>query len=455
MVALTAYSDLDSQPRELATPQSSPTLKDLLERHQRQAKVLMEYNDELQIMMKELKNLWHPGDRQPMGFELGPDSYEIVDDDLPDCGDDSEVISCEELRYEVCEEALLDAGVDNAADGGRELKSDVVALTAYSDFDSWPRMQRHSSTATAASSTMTPSTADTDKQPVYRGDAHGVEGAQRDLLDEFEDSWVDPSGEQPQDDVELPAARTPNVASARKLWHLVEIGIWIFMFIGMVLTRGGATSLTGTHTGPDVPTELNTVEEDVELAAAQFNSKGWRRLDLTVDSGAGRSVMNPDDVPEYPLYPSEGSRRGQECLGAGSERMPNLGEKKIALMTGDGVGRLSTFQGVRVRKPLLAVSASCDKEQSCFFDNDGSFILDRNSPEGREIRRLAKQARAKICLERKNGVYVLPTWVVPPEKVNKADRARLKGSHSADRMDTSGDVVMNASSFPRRGQPSL
>ena len=135
--------------------------------------------------------------------------------------------------------------------------------------------------------------------------------------------------------------------------------------------------------------------------------------------------------------------------------MANLGEKKIALMTADGVGRLSTFQGVRVRKPLLAVSASCDKEQSCFFDNDWSFILDRNSPEGREIRRLAKQARDKICLERKNGVYILPTWVVPPEKVNKADRARLKGNHSADRMDTPEDVDMNASGFPRQGQPSL
>ena len=70
--------------------------------------------------------------------------------------------------------------------------------------------------------------------------------------------------------------------------------------------------------------------------------------------------------------------------------MPNLGEKKIALMTADGVGRLSTFQGVSVRKPLLAISASCDKDQTVLFDNDGSYILNRQSPEGRETRRLAK-----------------------------------------------------------------
>ena len=112
------------------------------------------------------------------------------------------------------------------------------------------------------------------------------------------------------------------------------------------------------------------------MAAAQFNEKCWRRVGLTVDSGAGRSAMDPDTILEYQLRPSEGSRGGQQCLGSGNEGMDNLSEKKVPPLTSDGVGRLSTFQGVKVRKPLLAVSASCDQKQLVLLDNDGSHILD-------------------------------------------------------------------------------
>ena len=124
-----------------------------------------------------------------------------------------------------------------------------------------------------------------------------------------------------------------------------------------------------------------------------------------MDSGAGKSVMNPDAVPEYMLQESQGQIQGQHFLGAGGERLPNIGQKCVPLMTADGVSRLATFQITPVRKPLLAVSASCDAGHMCVFDNDGSYIIERESPEGREIRRLAKQCVAKMTLERKNGVY--------------------------------------------------
>ena len=52
-----------------------------------------------------------------------------------------------------------------------------------------------------------------------------------------------------------------------------------------------------------------------------------RRLsaDITVDSGAGKSVMNADAVPEYAMQESLGQLHGQHFLGAGGERLPNLG----------------------------------------------------------------------------------------------------------------------------------
>eukprot|EP00974_Lingulodinium_polyedra_P060235 5806197-Lingulodinium_polyedra.AAC.1 len=67
-----------------------------------------------------------------------------------------------------------------------------------------------------------------------------------------------------------------------------------------------------------------------------------------------------------------------------------------------GAARIATFQAAPVRKPLLAVSAVCDVGQLVVFDNDGSYVIERDSPEGREIRRLARQCQAKMTLEREN-----------------------------------------------------
>ena len=116
--------------------------------------------------------------------------------------------------------------------------------------------------------------------------------------------------------------------------------------------------------------------------------------------------------------------------------MPNLGQKTIPLLTESGTARVATFQAAPVRKPLLAVSASCGAGQMVFFDNDGSYIMERDSPEGREIRRLAKQCVAKTALERKGGVYTLPAWVMPPERLTPADRKRVKPTGDQMQVDS-------------------
>ena len=69
--------------------------------------------------------------------------------------------------------------------------------------------------------------------------------------------------------------------------------------------------------------------------------------------------------------------------------MPNLGQKTIPLMLADGTAAAATFQAAKVRKPLMAVSASCDQGQLVLFDNDISCMIDLDSSQGREIRRLA------------------------------------------------------------------
>ena len=74
-----------------------------------------------------------------------------------------------------------------------------------------------------------------------------------------------------------------------------------------------------------------------------------------------------------------------------------------------------TFQSAPVRKPLLAVSGACDRDQFVIFDNDGSYICKRDTPEGRAVLQLVKQIKAqdKIALTRKNGTYSMPIWLQP------------------------------------------
>ena len=132
--------------------------------------------------------------------------------------------------------------------------------------------------------------------------------------------------------------------------------------------------------------------------------------------------------------------------------MPNRGEQIIPVMTMDSTARISTFQSVDVRKPLLAVSATCDKEQLVIFDNDGSAILNRDSPEGREIRRLLKSATDKLNLERKNGIYTLPTWIIPPNKISAADKRKIRYDRSGDTvMGELGATAGDPAGFPRQG----
>ena len=207
---------------------------------------------------------------------------------------------------------------------------------------------------------------------------------------------------------------------------------------------------------------------DVDACAVDVTEPPGRRLtfDITIDSGAGSSAINPEDVPEYQLEPSEGQAKGQHFIGAGGEKMPNLGQMTVPLMLADGTAAAATFQAAKVRKPLMAVSASCDQGQLVLFDNDLSALVDRDSPEGREIRRLVKQCVAKTTLQRKGGVYTLPAWIVPPEKLTDKDLQRIKPQKSARpsealrtsarpsealRTDAQGDVSMEPG-FPRQGR---
>ena len=73
--------------------------------------------------------------------------------------------------------------------------------------------------------------------------------------------------------------------------------------------------------------DLNTVtigNMSIDSNPVETDGKRGRYREITVDSGAGESVVNPDDWPNVDLKPSKGSVKGQRYVGPGGERLTIL-----------------------------------------------------------------------------------------------------------------------------------
>ncbi len=66
---------------------------------------------------------------------------------------------------------------------------------------------------------------------------------------------------------------------------------------------------------------------------------GWEVISAVVDSGATITAVHPQDAAAYPVLEGEASRRGVTYGTAGSEDLPNLGEKLCAVLTAEGTLR--------------------------------------------------------------------------------------------------------------------
>ena len=128
-------------------------------------------------------------------------------------------------------------------------------------------------------------------------------------------------------------------------------------------------------------------------------------MEITVDSGAGASVINPRDLPGVPLRPSAGSQRGQRYVGPGGEVIANMGQLEPSFRLPNGATGKIVFQGAAVRKPLLAVSDVNKKGNLVVFDGSNSCIVPGNAPEVAELRALMGKIRGKVPLRAKNGIY--------------------------------------------------
>ena len=157
---------------------------------------------------------------------------------------------------------------------------------------------------------------------------------------------------------------------------------------------------------------MESVSIDSNLVATDDERGRYRQI--TVDSGAGESVVNPDDWPHVELKPSKGSVKGQRYVGPGGENIDNLGELTVKVRTeqhgGCDISSRMTFQGAKVRKPLLAASGMIDKGNIVVFDGSGSSILPNSCARVASVRKAITGVHGRIPLHAKNGVFVLRTW---------------------------------------------
>ena len=141
---------------------------------------------------------------------------------------------------------------------------------------------------------------------------------------------------------------------------------------------------------------LRTIEPVGNLGS--MGETEWDFIDVAVDSGASESVMNKGDLDKVPIEESEAQRRGVRYETADGTEIENEGQKSFYAMGERGFLRRLQMQLAPVSKPLLSVKRMTELGHNVSFDEEGGWIVDRNSGE-------------HVWLRPEGGMYMLRLWV--------------------------------------------
>lgn len=112
-----------------------------------------------------------------------------------------------------------------------------------------------------------------------------------------------------------------------------------------------------------------------------WESKRWAKVSSVVDNGASAPVAPPSIAPNVPIVPSEGSKRGQKWTSASEHKVNNLCQQVIHACTESGSMTDVLFQVAEVSKPLISVSALCERGNRVIFGRAGG--VRQNTKTGR------------------------------------------------------------------------
>ena len=131
------------------------------------------------------------------------------------------------------------------------------------------------------------------------------------------------------------------------------------------------------------------------------NSKiGWKRISLTVDSGACENVIADEEVPNYPVKESRASKMGVKYASATGEEIPNLGEIMLPMYTPGGGKNKMCMQVAEVSRPLASVKRICEAGHTVVFDEEGSYMYNKKTHEINFFRE-------------DGGNYMFDVWIPP------------------------------------------
>ena len=134
------------------------------------------------------------------------------------------------------------------------------------------------------------------------------------------------------------------------------------------------------------PESLNVVSHD-----------GWEEIELTVDSGAGETVVPEGMVNSVEVKEGPAAKSGVQYECANGERIPNLGEQKFMAHTQEGCKKSIRAQVCEVTKALLSVRRLVEAGNRVVFEEGGSYIEDIYRKE-------------RMYLQEKHGMYTLKVW---------------------------------------------
>ena len=141
---------------------------------------------------------------------------------------------------------------------------------------------------------------------------------------------------------------------------------------------------------------------------------GWEVISAVVDSGATITAVHPEDGKEYKVEESAASRAGVTYDTAGSEDLPNLGEKKMAVLTTEGTLRGFHSQVAEVSSPLESVRQLLGSKHCVLFG------LGENEEEHLIVNKLT----GEVNRLRDDGInYLHDLLVVPPDEVANVQKS--------------------------------
>ena len=103
-------------------------------------------------------------------------------------------------------------------------------------------------------------------------------------------------------------------------------------------------------------------------------------LSIAIESGAATTVILYILVTEgVSIVATAMSEAGVCYVSDTGELIPNLGEQRLPLTTGEGSFRAMTFQAAPVAKPLGSVKKICQAGHIVVFDDEGLYIYNKET----------------------------------------------------------------------------